>query len=125
MTFSKRQFAAIYKMGQAMVLADGTINEQETAIVGGELIKFGVTPSDLEELIADSESMEFSKAVEIVATLNLEQKRYVSSFLATIMAVDGDIDDSEVQLWKLVSILCGFPQMTIRDGISYMAQRYK
>ena len=64
MTFSKRQFAAIYKMGQAMVLADGTINEQETAIVGGELIKFGVTPSDLEELIADSESMEFSKAVE-------------------------------------------------------------
>ena len=125
MTFSKRQFAAIYKMGQAMVLADGTINEKETAIVGGELIKFGVTPSDLEELIADSESMEFSKAVEIVATLNLEQKRYVSSFLATIMAVDGDIDDSEVQLWKLVSILCGFPQMTIRDGISYMAQRYK
>ena len=75
MTFSKRQFAAIYKMGQAMVLADGTINEQETAIVGGELIKFGVTPSDLEELIADSESMEFSKAVEIVATLNLEQRR--------------------------------------------------
>lgn len=65
--------------------------------------------------------MDSSKALASIATMNDAQKRYVCAYLETLMAIDGDIDEKEKSLWKLVSTLCKLPTMSIADAIKYMA----
>ena len=47
----------------------------------------------------------------------------MAAYLGTIMAVDGDINDREMALWKLLSQICGLPTMTVADAVSYLAER--
>ena len=55
-----------------------------------------------------------------IATMSDAQKRYVCAYLGMLMAIDGDIDDKEKALWKLVSTICDLPTMSIADAIDYM-----
>lgn len=69
-------------------------------------------------------SMEFSESVAILSTMSLDQKRFVCGYMATIMAVDYDISDKELALWKLMSVLCGFPETNIQDAIKVYSENY-
>lgn len=60
-------------------------------------------------------------ALAILVSLDDERKKYVSSYLGTIMVSDGDIDEKEMALWQLISTLCGFPTMSIKDAVNNMA----
>lgn len=51
--------------------------------------------------------------------MNQEQKKYVTGYLATIMAADGEIADSEVTLWRLISTLANLPAMNIGEAITF------
>jgi hypothetical protein len=53
--------------------------------------------------------------------MNAEEKRYVTAFLGTLICVDGDIQDSEMKLWSLVSALCDLPTMNIMEAVNIMA----
>lgn len=64
--------------------------------------------------------MESSLAIALIAGMDDERKKYVASYLGTIMAADGDIDDRELVLWQLVSTLCDLPTMSVGDAISNM-----
>ena len=58
--------------------------------------------------------------VGIISNFDYERKEYVSSYLAIIMISDGEIDDKEVALWQLVSLLCGLPEMDVNQAIDNM-----
>ena len=121
MQFNGKELTAILKMAKAMVMADKKIEKNELIVLTTELLRFGVPKEDLDLLLEGSDSIEPTEALGILANLDDERKKYVSSYLATIMASDGDIDDKEVELWQFVSTICGFPRMNIADAIKNMA----
>lgn len=121
MQFSGKELTAILKMGKAMVMADGQINENEIKVMTNELLRFGVPQDHVELLLKGTDLMEVSEAFALLANLDEERKKYVSSYLGTIMISDGDIDDKEMALWRLISTLCGFPTMNVVDAVNNMA----
>ena len=44
----------------------------------------------------------------------------MASYLAVIMIADGDIDDKELALWQMSTLLCGLPEMDINQAIDNM-----
>lgn len=120
MQFNRREMQAILKIANAMVTADDRVEENEIQVMTLELLRFGVPAEDVDGLIEKANRMDANEALAILATLDTERKKYVSSYLGTIMAADGDINEKEIALWKLVSSLCGFPEMNIKDAIEYL-----
>ena len=118
MEFTGKQLTAMLKMGLAMVEADGKVTEEEKMALTIELMKFGVTPEQLQILLPAANAMSAEESLIIAAGMNAQQKKYVTGYLAMIMASDG-IDETEVKLWSLLSHLCGFPTMTIGQAVDF------
>lgn len=121
MQFNKVEMIAIMSMANAMIMADGKVKDEETSVISHEMVKFGVPIGDFKEIYLRGIKIEPSFASEIVSKMTQEQKKYVAAFLGTIMAVDGDIDEQEMALWRLLSQLCGLPTMSVKDAVFYMA----
>lgn len=85
-----------------------------------ELARFGVSESDLPLLLATAQAMKPTDELLIVNNMNDEQKKYVAAFLGTLMAVDGEIAEDEMKLWRLTSTLCSLPTMNVAEAIQYM-----
>ena len=107
-------------MAIAMVGADGRSDEREMEVVRNELTRFGASVGQMLALTREAQSMEFQKAIGIISQFDYERKKYVSSYLAVIMIADGEIDDKEVALWQLVSLLCGLPEMDVNQAVDNM-----
>lgn len=120
MQFSGNELAAVLKMAMAMIGADGRIDVREMEVVRNELTRFGASVGQMKALTDEAQKMEFDKAVGIISNFDYERKKYVSSYLAIIMISDGEIDDKEVALWQLVSLLCGLPEMDVNQAIDNM-----
>lgn len=121
MTFKKIEFAAIVKLAVAMAGADGVVAENEKKAIALEIARFGVSESDLPLLLATAQAMKPTDELMIVNNMNDEQKKYVAAFLGALMAVDGEIAEDEMKLWRLTSTLCGLPTMNVAEAIQYMA----
>jgi uncharacterized tellurite resistance protein B-like protein len=122
MQFSGRELQAILKMANAMIMADGKVDKNEIRVMTTELLRFGVPHDHVEKLLKGANLMDGAEALTILASLDEERKKYVSSYLGTIMISDGDIDDKEMALWRLISTLCGFPSMNVVDAINNMSE---
>lgn len=120
MQFGGQELAAVMKMAIAMVGADGRSDEREMEVVRNELTRFGASVGQMLALTREAQNMEFQKAISIISQFDYERKKYVSSYLAVIMIADGEIDDKEVALWQLVSLLCGLPEMDVNQAIDNM-----
>lgn len=120
MQFSSEELAAVMKMALAMVGADGRIDEREMEVVKNELSRFGASVDQMLMLNNEAHNMEFDHAIRIISSFDYERKKYVSSYLAVIMIVDGEIDDKEVELWQLVSLICGLPEMDVNQAVDNM-----
>ena len=118
--FTDREYTAILFFTKKMMLADGKLDAKEGIMLIKEAERFGIGKDKLEILLDSSDNMEADEAIVLIATMTDAQKRYVSAVLGTIMAIDGDIDDKELVLWKMVSSLCKLPTMSIKDAIGYM-----
>ena len=119
MTFTGKELSAILKMGISMAAADGKFADEEKAAICLELLKFGVSKSQFEQLLNDAEVMEASVAFAAIANMNEVQKKYVTGYLAFIMASDGDVADSEVKMWQLISSLACLPNMTMSEALTF------
>ena len=119
MQFSHMELSAIVKAAQGMIAADGRVDDSEMKILSAELINFGVKPDQLKSMVELSEAMEPALMIAVLGAMNDSQKRYVCGFLASIMVVDGDIDDSEMKFWKMMSTFIGCPTMSLQDALSY------
>jgi len=120
MNFSGKELAAVMKMAIAMVGADGRSDDREMEVVRTELTRFGASVGQMLALSREAQKMEFQNAISIISDFDYERKKYVSSYLAVIMIADGEIDDKEVALWQLVSLLCGLPEMDVNQAVDNM-----
>lgn len=107
------------KLGVAMASADGKVANEETSAISAELVKFGVTPNEVVLLLKGAKEMSPADALTIISTMNNEQKKYVTGYLAVIMVSDGEIADSETKLWQLICALGSFPAMTLEDALNF------
>lgn len=122
MTFNGKQLAALVKMGVSMALADGRLADEERITIVMELASFGVTEDQAAGLLDAAQSMEASEALSVLSNMTQEQKKYATGYMAVVMAADGNIADDEVKLWQLVSTLCSFPTMSIREAYDFWKQ---
>lgn len=118
MEFTGKQLAAMLKMGLAMVEADGKVTEEEKVALTLELMKFGVTPDQLNILLPAAIAMSAEESLIIAAGFNDRQKKYVMGYLAMIMGSDG-VDNSEVRLWNRLRLFTGCPSMTIVEALEF------
>ena len=121
MKYTGKELTALLKMGVAMAAADGKLAEEERVVLVGDLLTFGVTTEDAQLLLKNSQDMTPAEAIIVLSNMNNEQKKYATAYLAVIMASDGEIADSEITLWKMVSTLCNFPTMTVFEALDFWA----
>ncbi|MDY4625868.1 MAG: TerB family tellurite resistance protein [Prevotella sp.] len=119
MTFNELQMIAIAKLAKAMIAADGKVEQAELTAMAIEFTKFGVSKDALSRILSNADSMESGTAIAIVSLMNEAQKKYVTGYLAFIMAADGEIADSEVAMWSLISTLATLPTMTIGQALAF------
>lgn len=119
MEYKGIELSAIVKLANAMVMADGKVANEEIAAMSIELAKFGVDENAAKSIIGAADAMEYGHAVAVVAAMNLEQKKYVTGYLAFIMAADGEIAATEVSMWQLLSTLAQLPTMTVAEALLF------
>ena len=119
MKYTGIELSAIVKLAKAMIMADGKVANEEIAAMSIELAKFGVDENAAKSIIGAADAMEYGHAVAVVAAMNLEQKKYVTGYLAFIMAADGEIAATEVSMWQLLSTLAQLPTMTVAEALLF------
>lgn len=119
MKFNGLELSAVLKVGFAMAKADGKLEEEEMKVLATSMAEFGVDDKEFHSLLTLADAMTPATMIATLASLTKRQKKFVCGFLAMIMVSDGDIDDAEVKLWQLISSLCEFPTMNIKDAIEY------
>lgn len=120
MRFNGEELAAVMKMAIAMAGADGRNDNRGMEVIRNELTRFGASVGQMLALSREAQNMEFQKAISIISNFDYEQKKYVSSYLAVIMIADDEIDGKEVALWQFVSLLCGLPEMDVKQAVDNM-----
>ena len=119
MKYTGIELSAIVKLANAMVMADGKVANEEIAAMSIELAKFGVDENAAKSIIGAADAMEYGHAVAVVAAMNLEQKKYVTGYLAFIMAADGEIAATQVNMCQLLSTLAQLPTMTVAEALLF------
>ena len=121
LSFSNVEMAAIIKTALAMAAADGKVDDTEKAMIAIEAMRFNLASEKFESLLKLANDMSATDSMAMIAGMKAPEKRYVAAYLGTMIAADGDIDDKEMALWRLISTLCDLPTMNIADAIQYMA----
>lgn len=120
LSFNKQEMAAIIKLAKMMAAADGRLDKAELSMMSKEALRFGITPDDFVSLLKLSDNIKTDELIATVLVMTNTQKRYIAAYLGTMMAIDGDIDDKEMELWQFISLLCELPTMTVLEAIEYM-----
>ena len=119
MNYSGLELASVVKVAIDMAAVDGIFADEERVLIINELSKFGVDPLQAAQLLIRARDMKPSEAISIIGKMNSEQKKYVSGFLAAIMVSDGNIAESEVKLWTLVSLFASLPDMDVAEALEF------
>ena len=123
MTFEREQLSAIAVLAIAMSVADGCVAHNEVYAISLELANLNDDPQEVSLAMALAKTMGQDRALSIIRQMDLERKKYITGFLASIMAADGNIDDSEIKMWSLISYLADLPPMTVGEAITFWASR--
>jgi len=121
MNLSQNERMAVFNFLKVMVWADGKLDAKERIIAMLEPIRMGVDPSELEEFEQEASKLEFSDALEAIAHMNAENKKFTAALLGAAMYVDGEVDEEELKLWRFVTEICSLPTMTVKEASEYMA----
>ena len=122
LSFSRIEYAAITKLAADMASADGKADPMETAFIALEAKRFNLQDNDVKSLLSLATEMTPADAIGIVSKLDDKHKRYVTAYLGTMIVVDGDKDDKEIALWRLITSLANLPTMNISEAQRYMAE---
>ncbi|MBR2260851.1 MAG: hypothetical protein IJ916_04030 [Paludibacteraceae bacterium] len=82
-------------------------------------MKFGLTQLEAVGVMTVAQNMSTDEAHNEIKAMSLDQKKYVTGYLAAVMASDGDIADVEVEVWSLMSVLCNLPTMTVGEALEF------
>lgn len=118
--YSRTQLAAIIKVAEAMIAVDGKVENVETALYGREMVRIKVSAEEFEAAYQQSCNLKYGEALKTISMFSHTEKKHVAALLLAIMAIDGNIDESEQKLWSFVSNLCSFPSITVKDVLDIM-----
>lgn len=118
--FTKKELTAIVNLASNMIAADGKIDDAELFSFTIEMQRIGVEEYQIKRLMADAQAMQSSEVISVVSNLKTNEKKYVAAFLGYLMSVDGNIDNTEMKLWKFASILCNLPLMNVTKAEQIM-----
>ncbi len=113
MYFTTNEKKAIFKVAKMMMVADDRVDAAEivfSAMVV-ELIG-GMNEGDM----VSSNAMANDQALRIISDMDYAEKRLVAAILGTMMSIDGDINGTELAIWKLISSCCNLPGMTTLEA---------
>lgn len=117
MLFNKRELAAILNIAHGMAEIDGKVEDIELDVIYSEMTsRLGL---DHEELLSLSEiaiiDMDPHTAMNIVADMTPFQKQYVQALLVIVMASDGIIDEREMAMLRVITMVSGLPPINMND----------
>ena len=121
LSFNRFEYAAIVKLAGVMASADGKVHDNEKLMMLAEGLRFNLTGEKFKEVIELSKGLTPSDSLSFISKMDDVHKRYVAAYLGTMIAIDNDIDDKEIQFWTLVSTLAGLPTMNIAEAQQYMS----
>lgn len=121
MQFSGNEMAALLKAAKMMALADGVMTNDEKEVMKADLKSFGVEIDTLQSVAIEAAAnrMDGAEVIKVLSSMSNEQKKYACGYLAAVMAADGEIADKETELWSLISLLAGFPTMSVGEAILF------
>lgn len=119
MNFTKFQLAAVYKLGQMMMLVDGKIEEAEKQHLIFTFSKLSAANgyNDFDVISQCASTMEDEDVVPAIVGLEENQKAYVVAFMGVLAAIDGDIADNEMKLYNLTCKMCGLQPVPLATCI--------
>lgn len=117
MLFNKRELAAILNIAHGMAQIDGKVEEIEMDVIYSEMTsRLGL---EHDELLSLSEiailDMDPHTAMNIVADMTPFQKQYVQALLVIVMASNGKIDEREMAMLKVITMVSGLPPINMND----------
>lgn len=117
MLFNKRELAAILNIAHGMAEIDGKVEDIELDVIYSEMTsRLGL---EHEELLSLSEiaiiDMDPHTAMNIVAEMTPFQKQYVQALLIIVMASDGIIDEREMAMLRVITMVSGLPPINMND----------
>lgn len=121
LSFNRFEYAAIVKLAVVMASADGNVHDNEKLMMMAESMRFNMSGEKFKEVLELTKELTPSDAISFVSKMDNVHKRYVAAYLGTMMAIDGDIDDKEIQFWTLVSTLADLPTMNVAEAQQYMS----
>ena len=119
MVLTNRELGAILKLANVVANADGKFSNEEGLVMTAELARFGASIEKMKLLAAIGDSMSPVESCMVVSHMTTEEKKHVAAFLGSIIAADGKIEDSEIEVWALISSICQLPTMTLAEAISF------
>ena len=119
MYFTSQEKQAIVKVAAAMQAADGKSDPREFVLNATIFKKLEIGGDDFN----GAKNLSLLQAASIIANMTSSEKEFISAFLGSIIVADGDIDDKEIALWRLLTSLCEFPTMSLSDATKTL-QKY-
>lgn len=112
MYLSSSEKAAVLRLLTLIIGADNRVDQKELEMTRLFCAKLGITPFEAEQ----SKCMDNQKALIIASAMTNEEKRIVCALLGVLMIVDGEISEQERIAWSLISEICEFPKMGIKEA---------
>ena len=118
--FNREELAAVLKMANAMIVVDGKTEDVETSLLGREMVRLKVNESEFNIAYRRSEEMKYGEALRTISLFDWPRKKYLSAFLGTIIAIDGELNTDEIKLWNYTAELCELPRLSLEEATEIM-----
>ena len=125
MLFTDTEKTALLKVATDMMTIDGILHDKELDLYSLQFARLGCTPNEVWNMLEASKVMDENDILIILSSMSVNKKKYASGFLSTLMKIDGDIDESEMRLWKEINEKCGFPLMTFSEATEFWYSNFK
>ena len=119
MKFSREELKAVTHLAMLMIAVDEKIEEVEKFILFSQVLNEVGNFDEVETIIEEAEKFDLLTAIEIVKTFSYTDKKYVAAYLGYLIAIDGNIDQREMELRHLITKACDLPIMSVDDAIGY------
>ena len=113
------ELTAMLSAGMILSNADDHVTDEEKGILIKELASFNVTDTEAEIYLKVAIDMTVDQTVDILKAMSYEAKKYACGYLGAVMLVDGDVDENEMESWRVFSEACHFPTMTLGEALNF------
>lgn len=120
MIFTNQELGAILKVATIIAGVDGNVAEEEKVLMAVELMRFGVSNEKTKIIGKEAANLNLTEACVIISKMTNDEKKYVTAYFGTMICADGNIEESELKTWSLISAVCDLPRMSLEESIEIM-----